>query len=98
MNQVQLMEMVKAYLPTTIQDHIIRPLLQRWREPARPIDLAPLQLIRDANTKDLADPHWLETMLPRLGLNSEWLQQLPSQGRIFDLGGIGTAGSVLFYI
>lgn len=78
MNQVQLKELVKACLPTTIQDHIIRPLLQRWREPARAIDLSPLRLIREAKTEDLADPKWLETMLPRLGLNSEWLHQFPS--------------------
>ena len=77
-NQVQLKEMVKAYLPATLQDRVIRPLLQRWREPARRIDLAPLRLIREADLEDLADPDRLEALLPRLGLNGEWLQQFPS--------------------
>ena len=77
MNRVQLMEIAKVYLPTPVQNHI-RSYLQRWREPAREIDLSYLRFIREAKREDLADPKWLESMLPRLGLNSEWLQQFPS--------------------
>jgi len=77
MNRVQLKEIAKVYLPTPVQNHL-RTYLQRWREPAREIDLSYLRFIREAKTDDLSNPKWLEAMLPRLGLNSEWLHQFPS--------------------
>jgi hypothetical protein len=70
MNRVQLKEIAKVYLPTPVQNHL-RTYLQRWREPAREIDLSYLRFIREAKKEDLSNPKWLEAMLPRLGLNSE---------------------------
>ena len=76
MNRV-LKEITKAYLPLPIQDRL-RRYVQWRREPARPIDLSYLRFIRNAKREELADAQWLEAMLPRLGLNAEWLHQFPS--------------------
>jgi hypothetical protein len=43
------------------------------------IDLGRTALIREADTDALSDPQWLESLLLRLGLNNEALNELPSE-------------------
>jgi len=44
-----------------------------------PIDLQRTALIQQADTDALSNPQWLESLLLRLGLNDEALNELPSQ-------------------
>jgi hypothetical protein len=44
-----------------------------------PIDLRRTALIRQADTEALSNPHWLESLLLRLGLNDEALDEFPSE-------------------
>ena len=68
-------EGVKALLPEPTVEQIQRRLYLRAAErqqPARPIDLDRLDLIREAQRGQLREARWIENdLLPRLGLNDE---------------------------